>query len=91
MIGRDAFSVLAPVLGPYQENLAMSPSSTVHGSQHDAKYVTFELLLHAAFVVDEHWGFLLEPARICCPAFHLGGNTSSDTRPTMDLVPGIDF
>ena len=24
----------------------MSPSSTVHGGQHDVKYVTFELLLH---------------------------------------------
>ena len=28
----------------------MSPSSTVHGGQHDTKYVTFELLLHAAFI-----------------------------------------
>ena len=42
----------------------MSPSSTVHGGQHDTKYVTFELLLHAAFVADEIWGFMLEPARI---------------------------
>ena len=34
----------------------MSPASTIHGGQHDAKYavVTFELLLlHAAFVADE--------------------------------------
>ena len=41
----------------------MSPSSTVYGGQHDTKYVTFELLLHAAFVADEIWGFMLEPAR----------------------------
>ena len=38
----------------------MSPSPTVHGGQHDTKYVTFELLLHAAFVADEIWGFTLE-------------------------------
>ena len=44
--------------------MAMSPSSTVHGGQHDARYVTFELLMHAAFVADEIWGFMLEPARI---------------------------
>ena len=43
--------------------LAMSLSFTVHGRQHDTKYVTFELLLHAAFVADEIWGFMLEPAR----------------------------
>ena len=42
----------------------MSPSSTVRGSQHDAKYVTFELLLHAAFVADDIWGYMLEPARM---------------------------
>ena len=30
----------------------MSPSFTVHGGQHDARYVTFELLMHAAFVAD---------------------------------------
>ena len=40
----------------------MSPSSTVHGGQHDTKYVTFELRMHAAFVADEVWGFMLEPA-----------------------------
>ena len=40
----------------------MSPSSTVHGGQHDTKNVTLELLLHAAFVADEIWGFMLEPA-----------------------------
>ena len=43
----------------------MSPCSTVHGSQHDNKYVTFEVLMHAAFVVDEIWGFVPEPARMC--------------------------
>ena len=41
----------------------MSPSSTVYGSQHDTKYVVFELLMHAAFVADEIWGFMPEPAR----------------------------
>ena len=41
----------------------MSPSCTVHGGQHDAKYVTFEWLLHGAFVADEIWGDMLEPAR----------------------------
>ena len=41
----------------------MSPSSTVHGSQHDTKYVTFELLLRAALVADEIGGNMLEPAR----------------------------
>ena len=45
------------------KKLAMSPSSTVHGGQHDTKYVTFELLLHAAFVADEFRDFMLEPAR----------------------------
>ena len=34
----------------------MSPSSTVHGGQHHTTFVTFELLLHAAFVADEIWG-----------------------------------
>ena len=42
----------------------MSPSSTIHGGQHDANHVTFELLFHAAFVADEIWGDVLEPARI---------------------------
>ena len=41
----------------------MSSSSAVYGGQHDTKYVTFELLLHAAFVADEIWVFVLEPAR----------------------------
>ena len=41
----------------------MPPSSTaVHGGQHDTEYVNFELLLHAAFVADEIWGYMLEPA-----------------------------
>ena len=45
------------------KKMAMSPSSTVHGVQHDTKYVAFELLMHAAFVADEIWGFMPEPAR----------------------------
>ena len=44
--------------------MAMSPSSTVHGSQHDTNYVTFETQMNAAFVADEIWGFMLEPTRI---------------------------
>ena len=44
--------------------MANAPSSTVHGGQHDTKFVTFELRMHAAFVADEIWGFMLEPARI---------------------------
>ena len=55
--GRDTFSVLAPVLGPSQK-MAKSPCPTVHGGQYDAKYVTFELLMHAACVADEIWGFI---------------------------------
>ena len=43
--------------------MATSPSPTVHGGQHDTKYVTFELLIRAAFVTDEIWGVMLEPAR----------------------------
>ena len=31
------------------KRLAMTPSSTVHGSQYDTKYVAFGYLLHAAF------------------------------------------
>ena len=41
----------------------MSPYSTVHGGQHDAKYVTFEWLLHAAFVADKIRGDTPEPGR----------------------------
>ena len=41
------------------EKLAMSPSSIVHGGQHDTKHVTFELLVHATFVADEIWGLCL--------------------------------
>ena len=35
----------------------------VQGCQHDTKYVALELLLHATFVADQIWGFMLEPAR----------------------------
>ena len=63
MIGGDTFSALAPVLDPLTQKLAMSPSSTVHGGQHGTKYAAVELLLRAAFVADENWGFTLEPAR----------------------------
>ena len=47
------------------KKLPMSPSSTaIQGGQHESKFVTFELLLHAAFVADKNWGFMLEPARM---------------------------
>ena len=62
MVGRDTFPPLAPALGPQLQNW-LSPSPAVHGDQHDTKYVTFELLLHAAFAADKNWGFMLEPAR----------------------------
>ena len=45
------------------KKIAVSPSSTVHSGQHDAKYVTSELLLHATFVADEIWSEMIEPAR----------------------------
>ena len=41
----------------------MPPASTICGGQHDTKYVTFEWLLHAAFVADRIWGFVVEPTR----------------------------
>ena len=47
----------------------MSSSSTVQSGQHDTKYVTFELLVHAAFVADEIWGFMLESARNQVPCY----------------------
>ena len=46
------------------KKMAKPPSSTIHGGQHDTKYVTFELLLDAAFVADEIWGVMLKPARM---------------------------
>ena len=60
VIGRDTVSAQAPVLGPYKKNwLFHRLPRTVHGGQHDTKNVTFELLLHEAFVADENWGFSL--------------------------------
>ena len=43
----------------------MSTSSIVYGGQDDTKYVTFEQLLHAAFMADKIWGDKLEPASSC--------------------------
>ena len=37
----------------------------------ETKYVTFELLLHAAFVADEISGDMLEPARKRCQSTQL--------------------
>ena len=66
MFGPDTFSALALVLpiGSIQNNwpchslplfmaVSMTPNKT---------YVTLELLLLAAFVADQNWGFMLEPA-----------------------------
>ena len=47
----------------------MPPSSTVLGCQDDTKYVAFEIRLLSAFVVNESWGFMLEPARKLLPYF----------------------
>ena len=44
----------------------MSPSSTVHSNQHDTTYVTFESLLHAAFVADNIW--MPQPHKMCVDA-----------------------
>ena len=55
--------MLALVLVLNKKKVAMSPPSTVHGGQHDTKYVAFELLLHVAFVADNRWVDVLEPAR----------------------------
>ena len=57
-------AIASPIASPRSltKKVALSPSSTVHGGQHDTKYVAFELLLHAAFVADEIWGDMLEPA-----------------------------
>ena len=52
----------------------MPPSSTVHGGQHDTKYVTFELPLHAVFVADGICGFMLDPARSVHMARHTRGS-----------------
>ena len=70
MIGRDTFAALAPVLGPSQKKnwlcnplplLFMAVSMIPNTDR--SMCVTFELLLHAAFVADETWGDTLEPAR----------------------------
>ena len=55
MIGQDTFSAPSRPRS-LTKKLAVSPSSTSHRGQHDAKYVAFELLLHAVFVADEIWG-----------------------------------
>ena len=60
MTGRNTFSALAPVLDPYEKLLAVSFSSTFYGGQHDTTYVK---VLHATYVRDERWGFMLGPAR----------------------------
>ena len=63
MVVGDTFSPLPPVLGSEQKKLALSPSltfpklaisrsSTVRGGPYDAKYVTFEYIVQAAFVGD---------------------------------------
>ena len=67
LFGASASPTLLIVPGrSLAKKVVVSPSSTktVRGGQHDAKYVTFQLLLRAAFVADEIWNDLLEPARM---------------------------
>ena len=85
MIDRDTFSALAPVLGPEQK-MAMPPSSTVHGGQHDTEYVTFELLLHAAFVADETWHDMLEPDGMITPHYTLERSETNPGRSGLVLL-----
>ena len=63
MIGPDTFSALAPVLAPYLKNWLCHPLPVFMTVSMIPKYVTFELLLRAAFVAEEIWGYMLEPAR----------------------------
>ena len=81
-----------------KKKLAMSPSSTVHGGQHDTKYVTSELLTHAAFVADEILGFMPEPARIVsaidygeCLLIGIVQATDFGDRLLIGFVQTIDF
>ena len=60
MIGRDTFSALAPVPFAYKSSYV---TLFRRSWRYDTKYVTFEMLLHAAFVADEIWGLMFEPAR----------------------------
>ena len=49
--GGETFSPPASALGPQQKNWLCHPLPlTVQRGQHNTKYVTFELLLHAAFM-----------------------------------------
>ena len=64
MIGRNTFSALAIVLGPPPKNWLCHPLPLFKAVS-IIPNVIFELLLHAAFVANEIWGGLLEPARRC--------------------------
>ena len=74
----------------------MSPSSTVtvHGGQHDTKYVTFELLLvlHAAFVADEFWELntlcLNQLASLLNPFSPFSFEHNRNTTPRGEATPG---
>ena len=60
----------------------MPSSSTAHGGQYDTEYVTFMLLLHAAFVTDEIWGDMFEPARTHkIPRVKRGRHGTAATKP----------
>ena len=52
------------MLGPYQKNWLCHPLPLFMAVSMitNTWYVTLELLLHAAFVADEIWGDMLEPA-----------------------------
>ena len=69
------------------KKMAMPPSSTVHGGQHDTKYVTFELLMHAAFVADEIWGFMPEPARSVPPFYGASSVRERTAKSVLTIIP----
>ena len=48
MVGGDTFLPLAPVLGPQQKNVAMSPSFAVHEGQYDTKYLVCNIRIDGA-------------------------------------------
>ena len=65
MVGRDTFSMLAPALGsPLKNGYVVLFRCYFHGGyEYNAKYVTSEYILQAAFAVDTIQGVQLESAR----------------------------
>ena len=70
------------------KKLAMSPPSTVHGGRHDIKYVTFVLLLHAAFVLTKFGVVCLNhPVHYFKFATRVTHNTAESHVPGIVLLP----